>query len=633
MRLREALARANRLQGTLPFKVGASIVVVVAAVAIFASYYIAATAPGAVAPAGPPATGAPTEGGSSALEAGQRLLESVLSVRAEPGTVAFGVAVGAGVCLAVVWLGLGLTYLALALGAAAVAYPLSRVSGGRDLVRPLLGVVVLTASFTALMQGLRTVLAGPWPVLAVARNVLAEAVRMRISVVFIVMLIVGLSSLPDLLSENQPLRYRVQVFLQWATGGAFWTIALLVVFFSVATVAFEQRDKQIWQTMTKPVAPWEYLLGKWLGLSGLAGVLLLVSFSGVFLFTEYLRQQPAQGETAVALAAGQWSEDRMILQTQVLVARVAVQPETPIDSTSEEFQKSVEQFIENQRKSVDTFAQTEGERAKVAADLYKGLVTAYRTIEPGNYETYVFQGLARARRENRPLILRYRIDSGSNIPSDVYRLTFVFDGVAQPVREVGLGHFHTVTLVPGVVREDGTVALTVINGDYARGIANPASVTFPTGGLELSYAAGSYSMNYLRVVLVLWVKLAFLAMVGVCAATFLSFPVACCVALAVFIAAEGASFLNASLQYYDAMNTQRQIEYHRVVIRAIAVPIGRLFQIYSELRPTHRLVEGRLLPWGSVAIGTGVIVLWTVVLYGLGILIFRRRELATYSGQ
>jgi hypothetical protein len=50
--------------------------------------------------------------------------------------------------------------------------------------------------------------------------------------------------------------------------------------------------------MTKPVASWQYILGKWLGLISLAANLLAICGSAVFLFTEYLKTQPAHGELA-----------------------------------------------------------------------------------------------------------------------------------------------------------------------------------------------------------------------------------------------------------------------------------------------------------------------------------------------
>ena len=51
-----------------------------------------------------------------------------------------------------------------------------------------------------------------------------------------------------------------------------------------------------------------------------------------------------------------------------------------------------------------------------------------------------------------------------------------------------------------------------------------------------------------------------------------------------------------------------------------------------DLQPVKRLVDGRLLPWSSVSVGIGVLLAATGVLYAIAIAIFKRRELAIYSG-
>ena len=43
----------------------------------------------------------------------------------------------------------------------------------------------------------------------------------------------------------------------------------MTLFLSCATVAFEIRERQIWQLMTKPVHRINYLLGKWVGVATL----------------------------------------------------------------------------------------------------------------------------------------------------------------------------------------------------------------------------------------------------------------------------------------------------------------------------------------------------------------------------
>jgi ABC-type transport system involved in multi-copper enzyme maturation permease subunit len=643
--IRELLPRLNRLQQSMPFKIVASLVCLGLAITAFTVYFVAVTAPGAqfAAELAAAEQAARASGQSfGALDAGTQMLIDLADRRANPTNVGVGLVLITLVAITVVWLGLGLSYLALLGIALGVALPLAAL-GFPAMSRVLAGIVVLTAAFVALLQAMRLVFSGPGPVMGIARNVLIEAVRMRVALVFIVLLIFGMAALPGLLDSTTPLRYRVQSFLQYGTGGSYWIIAILILFFAVGTVAFEQRDRQIWQTMTKPVSAWQYILGKWLGVMALAAVLLTVSCAGIFLFTEYLRKQPAMGETVQVLVGQSLAtEDRLILETQVLAANKVAEPTPPVGPNDEYFLEGVRAYIIDMQARDPNFAADAETFEKIKSDLYKSLLQSYRSIAPGDYRDFIIEGLGEAKRRNSMVTLRYRIDSGGNPPGVLYRLTFNFDGVTHPPQNVSLGPSHTLSLYPSVISEDGTVTMTVFNGalvpmDDPPGsmgvIPNPETMSFPPGGLELSYSSGSFQMNFVRVACVLWLKLAFLAILGITAATFLSFPVACLVAFSVFIAAEGAGFLANSIQYYDALDHDGNVVYWKIPVRAMGLAISTGFKTYAELRPTTRLVDGRLLSWGSVFWGTSIILIWTAVLCGLAVGIFRRRELATYSGQ
>ena len=654
MTLSERLVRLNRIQQGRLFKIIASCVVIALGIAAIVSYVVAVEAAPPAFPEAALTTPPPTESGEQAAapidEATSRVINSILAAKQDPTSFAVGVAAAVGLALAVIWLGLGLTYLGLGVAAAAVVFVVAFFQLGRDTAPLIIGLVALTAAFTALMRLLALLLSGPGPVFAIARNVLAEAVRMKISLVFIVMLIFGLAALPGLLSVDQPLRYRVQSFLQYGTGGAYWLIAVLTLVFSASTVAFEQRDKVIWQTMTKPVGAWQYILGKWLGVVGLCAVLLTVSGTGVFLFTEHLRTQPALDErNAYENISGQGiSEDRLILETQVLTARVA-RPAQPLQVDPQQFEKNIQQVVENELASLGELSddpevqrqRREGLANKIRGDIQKNLQIAYRSIagqsEGGmaGFQNYKFTGLQAASKSNRPIILRYKINAGSNQPDQLYKVTFAFQNSMPEVEEVALGHFQTIPLLPTVIDKNGMVEVQIINGYPVEGgvIPNPETISFPPDGLEVSYSSGGYRANFARVLGVLWVKLAFLAMLGICAATFLSFPVACLVAFTVFLSAEGATFLLASLENYSTEDTQGNSIFYKVVINYMAMGIGNIFKIYSDLRPTGRLVDGVRLSWVSVAVGTVVLAIWTAILYVVAVIIFRMRELATYSGQ
>ncbi|MEO1278682.1 MAG: hypothetical protein AAFV77_06990, partial [Planctomycetota bacterium] len=405
----------------------------------------------------------------------------------------------------------------------------------------------------------------------------------------------------------------------------------------------------IWQTMTKPVSVWKYLLGKWLGVITLNAALLVVCGSAIFLFAEYLRQQPADGEreayvSRTAETGGPiLSEDRRILHNQVLQARKARDIDVPMSKSSEQFAGIVDQFIE-QREALDSFdelAEAPQSRSKVAEDLYKDYISRLRAIDPGQNKTYVFSGLEEAAKQDAPLLLRYRVESGANLPDEFYRIIFDFGGGLRFDREVGLAQTLIIDdIPPAAINENGQLELTIVNGavmQNQRGelgiMANPRAISFPPGGLELSYSVGGYRMNFVRVVAVLWIKLAFLSLLAIAASTALSFPVACLVAFGAFFAAESAMFLQDSMEVYNPFFGEGIGPYILAVVEIVSAGVIWIFRVYAELNPIERLVQGEHVSWGSVAQGVAVLGVWCVVLFGVGCLVFRSRELAIYSGQ
>ena len=173
-------------------------------------------------------------------------------------------------------------------------------------------------------------------------------------------------------------------------------------------------------------------------------------------------------------------------------------------------------------------------------------------------------------------------------------------------------------------------------------LAGRGALSFDPGGLELLYRAGDFEPNFLRAVLVLWVKLAFLAALGLAAATFLSFPVACLATFTIFASGTLAPWLAESLELYVPPATA-SVDFGSVgqviqwafenVIRGIASLLVFVLEGFGNYQPTQRLVQGLLVPWGAVMRGGLVIgVLWSGAALLAGTLVLRRRQLAIYSG-
>ncbi len=573
--------------------------------------------------------------------------------KAKPGVlIAAGSMVIGTMLVLVVWMGLGLVYPAFLALAFMIFYGIKIaihfgvLSHSVDVVGAIaVGMIILTLSFMVLLRAVSIALNGTNPVFAIARNVLAEAIRMKISLVFIVMLFFILAAMPMLLSDDQALRYRVQNFLQYASGFTFLFIALLVVFFGAATVTYEQREKVIWQTMTKPVAAWQYLLGKWLGVVALAAVLLSVSASGVFLFTEYLRNQPAVGELEAyqALDGSGITEDRLILETQVLTSRVSTPPMLPFSQNDPIFESALQAQIEREALTNPGYNPSRSERAALKNKIFQDEVSEYLSIDPNaeGYEEFVFRGLSKAKANNLPLTLRYKINAEGNRPDIFYILTFAFgEGTVLPPRRTGLGFSHTMALSPEFIDSNGEIRLQIYNGQLFAGEEGTFSLqgnintfTIPPDGLEISYSVGGYRPNFARVFFVLWVKLAMLAMLAVWASTFASFPVACLISGGLFFIGQSAGFVQEALPGWGTTDKHGDPSIFHAIIYYFANTISSVFKIYHDLKPTSRLTDGVMLPWSSVSRGMMALGTISTVFYIAGVLIFRRRQLAIYSGQ
>ena len=606
----------------------------------------------------------------------------------------FAIAIAAGVF--VVQLGLGLSFLGAMVFGWGIASLLMLVPALSGIGRLMFAAVPLTLLFLTGIQLLRALLSWPHPVTSIARNLVNEAIRMRISVVFIVLLILLLAIVPGALDAEQPLRYRVQQWLQYGVGFSYAIMALLTLFLAVGSVTTEQRDRMIWQTMSKPTAPWHYILGKWIGIMGLNAVLLSVTAGGVYMFTEYLRRLPADGEVVYLVPSEQGvsqTEDRRILESQVLVARVGEKAQ-PYAPTPERVELLVDEMIK-QRQEVDSSVQESAALRKELRDEVKAqyretietlvdqrydemkqrdprlvydaanlnkiedeivheLELQFKSIELGQYKRYFFIGLEDADQHGDEMALIYKINSGSNDPAAMYSLSMFVNGVPWPVmdgdgrplpeqrqglRQVSLGSAQTLGIPLRVgdrstnfVDPRGVMELTIGNGHPSRPM-NARPLTFPPDGLEVLYPVGSYSVNFVRIMVVIWIKLGFVASVALMASTFLSFPVACLVALAVLFAAESSIFLADSLQNYAIKDAKGDINMKSLVIQLIAAPVARVFNAYAQLRPTTNLVDGRLVGWGMMLKALTVIGGWTLAMLGTGWLLFRNRELALYSGK
>ncbi len=532
----------------------------------------------------------------------------------------------------IVWMRIALPFGLTASGTGA-AMAVCWALGSEQATLACAGIGLLTFTFVLLTRMVLILFAPPIQVLAVAHTVVKEASRTRVSLVFIVLLLVALPLLPMWLDPDAPLRFRVQTFISRSLGLTYAVAACMTIFLSCATVAFEIRDRQIWQLMTKPLARLNYLAGKWLGVVSINLVILMVAGVSIFIFTQYLRTLPVAPGLEGQL-------DALAVRDEVLTARSGRGPDWD-ELGPEQVSRRVDELIERDPQLAAMKPVPMSLRRELGRQIQQNHLTGQRSIPPGAARTYQFSGLRAARGLQSTLSLRYRFHILRDDEHEQFPAAFMLNGNPAAImrRNYIPTMSHVLPIGTNFIRDDGTMTVTIANLYQPRPDQRGfGALNFEQDGFELLYKVGSFEGNFFRAMLIMGIKLAFLSILGICCATFLSFPVACLFSFTVFLAASLGPFLAVAVQDYyptaDRSSIGQMIQWvFQTIVRLLAQVLVLAVGAFGEHRPTQSLVEGRVIAWSSV--GTGFVrlgLLWSGVALGLGYLVMRKRQLAIYSG-
>jgi hypothetical protein len=554
----------------------------------------------------------------------------------QPGTTWMLAVVFTAWWLLIIWMDLVPPYVLTAAGTG-LAVGGAALAGSAQAMWAFAGMGLLTFTFVLLIRAILIVLQRPNQICAVAHTVVKEASRTKIALVFIVVILIMLPLLPLGLDSSSPLRYQLQTYISRSLGFTFYLAACMTLVLSCASVAFEIRDRQIWQLVTKPVSRLNYLLGKWVGVISVNLIIMLIASVSIFTFIQYLRDQPV----ADGMAGYQ---DAQQVKDAVLTARVGRKPEyQTLDG--EQLRARVDELIASRAELMTLEDVPLSTRRALAVEVIENFATGQRSIPPGAVREYRFEGLQAARNRPESLTLRYRFHIMRDDEHETFPAVFFFNG--DPELQVTRRYVPTVTHVLSVpselIQEDGSLIIAVANLYEPPNLRRGAgALNFEFKDFELLYKVGSFEANFARAIIVDWVKLSFLAMLGICCATFLSFPVACLMSFTIFIAGTIGPFLARSLdEYYppsieavDWSNVGMVIRWaFKSAIRGIAQTIVFLLESFGQYRPTQALVEGRLIAWNAVVAGAlKVGVLWSGLALVIGYFTMRSRQLAIYSG-
>ena len=441
---------------------------------------------------------------------------------------------------------------------------------------------------------------------AVAKNTIKQALRMKIAVVFIILLLVLLPVLGITTTGDDTLKGRLQTFVSYGLSLTSLLLCLLTIFVTVYTVTSDIKYRQIYTVVTKPIRRFQLLLGKLLGVMILDIVLLVLFSALIYTFAVYMPK--------IFKAT---DEELIQVNNEFYTARAALNiPEVDVTGEVKERYEKLERL----KRLPDL------PREEILAELTKQAQLEKRAADVGGVLIWEFDNVKPL---TKSMFIKFKYDVAVNPPDmQVYGRWYAGDpqyvkyGQKPPtpfydnILKHSIQTFHEIKFPADVVPENGHLAIAFMNVSL-----NRTSITFPPGALAILYKADTFTANFIRAVLLILFRLVFLACLSVLASTFVSMPVAILLCLVLFSTATISGFV---IESFDSLSANMSMFYSYTIKWMI-----RLLPQFDKFNPTKFLIQARLLSWSVLAqCAVFMVFIKSSILLLLAFFIFSYREIA-----
>lgn len=458
-------------------------------------------------------------------------------------------------------------------------------------------------------------MSGIW---AIARLTFSEGMRMKIVLVFLVVLVFIVLRLPFALSADGTQAGRLQTFLAYSLGAVSLLLGVATVFLSCSTLSQEIRNRSIHLVITKPVSRLTILVGKWLGVNMLNLMLIVMCGLTIYAFARFIKSRPAE-----------FDRDAVTVRDVVWTARAAATPLQP--NFREIAERNIAERIE--QGSLNPAARDAALRERM-----KELRTKWLTVEPGYATVYEFENLVSPEREDEAMQVRFKA-RGIPVPmNEIVKVDWVF---VDPDDHRQLLHEPFTTSERAAITHQFLIrgARVIKEGRAALMVGNPVnpqlhSKLFFEGddAIQIYYKVGGFEQNYIKALLIVFFRLGLLSAVGLFLGTFVSFPVACLGTFAFYLISLASPFIldsiganmtivNPDIDAFGAWGPQ---------IRTVLVPaLEFLFPDFQYYDGARHLVDGTLITNTLMIECLLHVVIYAMILVLVfGLTIFRAREIA-----
>ena len=451
-------------------------------------------------------------------------------------------------------------------------------------------------------------------ILAIAGLAIRSAIRSRVVLVLLALLLIAIIALPLTIKGDGTLTSAVQVLLRYTLGAVNLILSIATLWAGCAAISAEVQEHQVHLLVTKPVTRAQLWLGKWLGLLALNAALLTVAGGVTYgLLHWHLSQQNLS------------TQDRATLREEWLVARRVVNAE-PVAVEAD-----AQRIFEEQRRRGMLPKEVRPDQALAA--IRQTLLQQAHAVPPNLMMRHVFKVSTTT---PRSLVVRYKFTSSQNNKNPVTCIWLAGaptrpDRFHRPELAAPNG-VHTFQIPAALVATDSTVTVDIAN-------VNPeplAMVFAPADGVQLLVYESSFLANFSRCLLVLLGELAFLGALAVTMGSLFSLPVAALTTAYAVILMNIGSYLQTLTQepfiIGSAMPPGATPGLLDLLMHFVYVALFWMTKPFQTASPLEPLAVGELVSWWWV----GGVWWWQVLVAGgilaaVGTWIFNRRELGLPS--
>lgn len=463
---------------------------------------------------------------------------------------------------------------------------------------------------------------------AIARLMIAEGLRMKIALVFLVLIAAVVIGLPFSIRGDSSLTGAVQSFMSYGLSATGLLLSMLTIFMA-RSLSDELVSQQIFLTMTKPVSRWQYVLGKWIGMMVLNSAFLATSAATIYGMVHYIKATHPPADARF---------DEKELVNEVLVARHAIGVTLPdfTDDAELEFERNVEEGrYANMPEEFDLEIEKKNLRTKHEMK--------WRVVGPTNGRVFEFKNILCKREPDTYVQLRYKTEVTGYPPDEIFRAYWEFGDPYKSVpvyrtstRHV-VGRYHTIRIPTNAIADDNTLQVRFFNENTFDGERQWGNVIEfrRSDPLEILFTVGAFEWNLVRLLSLMMFKLMFLGAAALLGTTVFSFPVACLASFTVYVLAGMRSFISESMNLQSTGFANMFDSVSSFLTQSFAHIYNMLHWIipdFGRYDAVEQFVSGRNVGLAWILQGFGdLVVIKTVIVLGLAMLLFQRREVAEVS--